>query len=286
MNRTITLSVITINRNNASGLEKTMQSVCSQTSTDFEYIVVDGASTDGSVDIIRRFAEKFGHRLKWISEPDQGIYNAMNKGIGIAEGDYVEFLNSGDCFLGDGVVEMMLSSLKNSLFPTILYGNMLKEMPDGRLMKDRNFAGEKMSFLGFYVGTLNHSSALIKKSMFEKYGLYDESLKIVSDWKWFMQAIILGEERPIYVDTDVSLFDMTGISANNQALCMSERDRVFQELINPMFLADYQKWAASIRQMKRIKRFPWADKLVWVLERGLFKWEKWRSKRKRIQEWQ
>ena len=89
----MTLSIITINRNNAQGLKKTMQSVVSQTSKDLEYIVVDGASTDESVEVIKHFAEQ--RDIRWVSERDKGIYNAMNKGIGMAQGEYVMILNSG-----------------------------------------------------------------------------------------------------------------------------------------------------------------------------------------------
>ena len=97
-------SIVTINRNNASGLEKTMQSVASQTFKDFEYIIIDGASTDASVDVIKAREADFAH-IKWMSEPDSGIYNAMNKGIRMATGDYVQFLNSGDCLAAPDVME-------------------------------------------------------------------------------------------------------------------------------------------------------------------------------------
>ena len=206
----MTLSIITINRNNASGLEKTMKSVLSQTCIAFEYVVVDGASSDASVEVIKTFSDSFGERLKWISEPDKGIYNAMNKGIGMATGDYVQILNSGDSLVSTDVVENMFKALETESFPSILYGNMFKDMPDGKLVKDKSFAGNDMTFLGFYTGTLNHSPAYIKRNLFDKYGLYDEDLRIVSDWKWYLQAIILGEEKPVYVDIDITLFDMNG----------------------------------------------------------------------------
>jgi len=275
----MTLTIITIGRNNASGLDKTMQSVLDQTFTDFEYVVVDGASTDGSVDVIEKYAALFGPRLKWISEPDKGIYNAMNKGIGMASGEYVEFLNSGDCLAGPDVVERMLKVLEEKACPTILYGNMLKDMPDGKILKDRCFAGQDITFLGFYTGTLNHSPAYIRKDLFEKYGLYDESLKIVSDWKSYLQAIILGTEKPVYVDIDVTLFDMTGISETNKDLDKTERKKVLEELIPQTVLSDYDQWAFPIAQIKRLKRHPWAYKLVWFLERCLFKVEKRQRKR-------
>ena len=280
------LTIITINRNNAAGLEKTMKSVLSQTCADFEYVVVDGASTDGSVEVLRRFADHFGDRLKWVSEPDKGIYNAMNKGIRMATGEYIQILNSGDCLAAESVVPAMYAALDKNAYPSILYGNLLKDMPDGKVVKDASFAGEEITFLGLFLGTLNHSSAYIRKSLFDRYGQYDESLKIVSDWKWYLQAIVFGGEKPVYADIDVTLFDMVGISETNKALGQTERERVLQEMVNPAFLADYQEWARPILQMRRLKRHPWAYKMVWLIERCLFKLEKWTSARKGEQRWQ
>ena len=273
------LTIITINRNNAAGLEKTMQSVLSQTSTDFEYVVVDGASTDASVDVIKRLAPGFGDRLKWVSEPDKGIYNAMNKGIGMAAGEYIEILNSGDSLAAKDVVEKMYAAVEKEGHPSILYGNMLKDFPDGRVHRDKGFAGEDITLLSLYIGTLNHSPAYIRRSLFDKYGLYDESLKIDSDWKWYLQAIVFGEEKPVYSDIDVTLFDMTGISETNKELTKAEREQVLRELVRPTVLADYDAWVPSIRMMKRIKRHPWAYKIVWFLERCLFKAEKRKDKK-------
>ena len=276
----MTLSIITINRNNAAGLEKTMRSVASQVGGDFEYVVIDGASTDGSVEVIRSFESSLGDCLKWISEPDKGIYNAMNKGIGKTSGDYLQFLNSGDSLVSDDITMRMTEALKRKEYPPILYGNMLKDMSDGKILRDEGFAGKSISFLGFYTGSLNHPSSYIKKSLFEKYGGYDESLKIVSDWKWFLQAIILGGEKPVYVDMDVTLFDMNGISEKNKALEKAERRRVLSELIPSTILADYDRWALSINRMRRLERHPWANKIVNFLERGLFKMEKRRNRKR------
>ena len=273
------LTIITINRNNAAGLEKTIQSVLSQMRKDFEYVVVDGASTDGSVAVIERLAPAFGDRLKWVSEPDKGIYNAMNKGIGMATGEYIQILNSGDSLVSPEVVDKMYVALEKSGHPSILYGNMLKDFPDGHVHRDKGFEGEDITLLGLYIGTLNHSPAYIRRSLFDQYGLYDESLKIDSDWKWYLQAIVFGEEKPVYVDIDVTLFDMTGISETNTALTKAERAQVLKELVPPTVLADYDAWVPSIRQMRRIKRHPWAYKIVWFLERFLFKLEKREDKK-------
>lgn len=268
------ITVITINRNNAAGLEKTMQSVFSQICPGFEYVVVDGASTDNSVRVIERYADMFGDRMKWISEPDGGIYNAMNKGIGMSSGTYLQFLNSGDCLVSEDVLSNLSSILRGNEQASILYGNLLKAMPNGKVIHDKSFSGKEMTFLDFYNGTLNHSSAFIRRDLFSKYGLYDESLKIVSDWKWFLQAIVFGGEKPIYADVDITLFDMTGISETNTGLTQSERKKVLNESVCPAILSDYREWSQAIRQMKRIQRHPWASKLIRFMDRVIFKLEK------------
>lgn len=272
------LSIITINRNNASGLDKTICSVAVQTFKEFEYIVIDGASTDGSVDVIRKYEPQLAH-LRWVSEPDKGIYNAMNKGLRMALGDYVQILNSADCLASGDVTEKMLSALEKAGDPSILYGNMVKCFPDGHKMVDKCFAGQEITMLGMFTGTLNHDPAYIRRELFEKYGYYDETLKIVSDWKWYLQAIILGGEKPQYVDMNVTLFDMTGISETNKELDKVERKQVLGQLFPKAILADYEKYAFPIDQIKRLQRHPWAYKQVWFMERCLFKLEK--AKRKR-----
>ena len=279
------LSIITINRNNAAGLEKTLQSVTDQTFKEFEYIVVDGASTDGSVEVIKKYESKFAH-LKWISEPDKGIYNAMNKGICMASGDYIQILNSADCLASGDVTEKMLSALEKAGNPSILYGNMIKYFPDGKKIVDKCFAGQEITMLGMFTGTLNHDPAYIRHDLFEKYGYYDETLKIVSDWKWYLQAIILGEEKPHYVDMNVTLFDMTGISETNKELDKTERKQVLDLLFPHAVLADYEKYAFPIDQVKRLQRHSWAYKMVWFLERCLFKLEKAKRKRTKISKYE
>lgn len=282
----MTLSIITINRNNAAGLEKTMRSVASQTCKEFEYIVIDGASIDGSVEVIKKLESEFVH-LKWVSEPDSGIYNAMNKGIRMATGEYIQILNSADCLASDNVTERMLAELERQGRPSILYGNMVKCFPDGHKMVDKCFAGQEITMLGMFTGTLNHDPAYIRRDLFEKYGYYDESLRIVSDWKWYLQAIILGGENPQYVDLDVTLFDMTGISENadSKQKIKEERNKVLEEMIPSVYRNDYERYYKDIYLMRRIHRHPWAFKIVWFLERCLFKMEKRQNKNKLTQSW-
>ena len=280
------LSIITINRNNAVGLEKTMRSVASQTYKEFEYVVVDGASTDGSAEVVKRLEPEFAH-IKWVSETDTGIYNAMNKGIRMASGDYIQILNSGDCLAADDITERMLAALEGLGKPSILYGNMIKCFPDGRRMVDKCFAGQEITMLGMYSGTLNHDPVYIRRDLFEKYGYYDENLKICSDWKWFLQAIVLGNEKPVYIDMDVTVFDMTGISEdeNWKKKIREERQSVLEATIPPACLRDYERYAGDIYMMRRIHRHSWAFKLVRIIERCLFKLEKRNNRKQGQQLW-
>lgn len=271
------LSIITINRNNASGLEKTMRSVLAQTFKEFEYVVIDGASTDGSVDVIKGLEPQFEGRLNWVSEPDSGIYNAMNKGIRMASGDYIQILNSGDMLATPDVTERMLAEVqriteKEGKKPDIVYGNMTKVDSEGRILGK---SGEvEHSLRQFYSSALNHDCAYIRRDLFEKYGYYDENLKIVSDWKWYLQAIGLGGVVPRYVDIDVTIFDAGGISETNLALRNKERRKVLEEVLPPAILWDYDHHAFDAEQMNRLRKHHlyW---LVYFIERCLFKLEKW-----------
>lgn len=283
----MTLTIITINYNNAEGLRKTLASVASQTYADIEHVIVDGGSTDGSVEIIREYARANGahagsltnncHQIHWLSEPDNGIYHAMNKGIRMATGEYIEILNSGDILFDANVTQRMIERLEQINAEKeenvgILYGNMIKVNATGKMVGKSGYT--EYSLRQFYSSTLNHDCAYIRKDLFDKYGLYDENLKIVSDWKWYLQAIGLGQVKPKYVDIDVTIFDDGGISETNLVLRNTERRKVLEEILPPAVLWDYDTHAFEMEQMKRLRRW----KLYWMvyfMERVLFKLEKW-----------
>ena len=290
------LSIITINYNNAEGLRKTLASVVVQTYSDIEHIIIDGGSSDGSVDAIKEYVAAnpkkdpfLKHTIKWVSEKDSGIYNAMNKGIRKASGSYVEILNSGDVLAAPDVTERMISVLNslnlNSLNITenvpILYGNMLKSY-DGKKIINRDTCGNGMytpeSFLYFYKGTLNHDCAYIRRDLFEKYGLYNEEMKICSDWEWYVRAIVLGGEKPVYTNIDVTIFDMNGVSESygkNADIIKRERREYLEKILPPSVLRDYDMYAFPITQYQRLKKHHlWG--VVYFMERVLFKLEKWK----------
>lgn len=273
-------TIITINYNNASGLQKTMESVLAQTSRDFEYVIVDGASSDGSLQVITEKFQKMEEvgtnsiSVRWISEPDSGIYNAMNKGIRMASGAYLQFLNSGDWLVNDRVVEDMLKALTDRC--DILVGDKISVRMDGKIRLERN--NPVVSGLTFYRSTIHHTSAYIRRSLFDKYGLYDETLKIVSDWKWYLTIAGLNKAEVVFTNIYVSYFDISGISNTNRDLDKTERRKVLEELIPAPILVDYDRYHFDIDQMERIKKYPILYGLFWFIERCLFKIEKWRTK--------
>lgn len=252
------LSIITINLNNAEGLEKTICSVINQTYSDREYIVIDGGSTDSSVDVIKKYADKLTY---WVSEPDAGIYNAMNKGIRKTSGDYCQFLNSGDWLVAPDVTERMMEGMPDC---AIYYGNMIT-MQKGKPRVDKGFEGKPITLLDLFLYTINHSPAYIRRDLFGKYGLYDETLKIVSDWKFYLIAVGLNNESVAYRDVNVAMFDVTGISNLNLSLCREERETVIRGLINNNITRDLEEFASIRDTCRRLKKHPW----VWFIVRSL-----------------
>ncbi len=286
------LSIVTINYNNAEGLRKTLASVASQTYSNIEHVIIDAASTDGSVDVIKEYAEASNHAVIWSSERDKGIYNGMNRGIKKATGDYIQILNSGDVLAAPDVTERMINALStlNILHSTenagILYGNMIRDFGNGKLSKDiclgdraksNELRAQEVEWTmdDFIKGTVNHDPTYIHRSLYEKYGLYDENLRICSDWKWFVNAVIFGGEKLYYVPIDVTIFDTTGISETNLDFREKERHAELEKMLPAAILKDYDRYHFPISQYKRLKKYHlWS--IVNFMERVLFKLEKWR----------
>lgn len=289
----MSLSIITINYNNAEGLRKTLASVAVQTYSNIEHVIVDAASTDGSVEIIKEYAGISKHTVIWSSKKDKGIYDGMNKGIRKATGDYIQILNSGDILASDDVTERMMNilnslnvnSLNDKIEVPILYGNMIRDYRNSKINRDTCAGARAKSqeqrvkevewtMDDFIKGTVNHDPTYIHRSLYEKYGLYDEKLKICSDWKWFVNAVVFGGEKLYYVPIDVTIFDTTGISETNLEFREKERYMELEKMLPAAILKDYDQYHFPISQYKRLKKYHlWP--IVYFMERVLFKLNKW-----------
>ncbi|KAF2325941.1 MAG: glycosyltransferase family 2 protein [Flavobacterium nitrogenifigens] len=245
------ITIITINYNNLGGLKRTVESVVNQTWKDFEYIVIDGGSTDGSVGYIESQTKYIDY---WVSEPDKGIYNAMNKGIVKAKGDYVIFLNSGDHFFDNTALDKNHSFIKAKDF---IYFN-LNIIDDSKSII-RKYP-EKLSFSYLYNDTLPHPATFIRRYLFEEKGLYDESLKIVSDWKFFIENICKNNCSYLKVDETLSTFYLDGLSSDmeNKSVIFSEKQFVlesgFSAYIQDMIhLKEFEDVVSNLKKSKKIQ---------------------------------
>lgn len=226
------ISIITVNYNNLNGLKRTMLSVFSQTWKEFEYIVIDGGSTDGS----KEFIESKNNTIDyWVSEPDYGIYNAMNKGIKVTKGEYLLFLNSGDHFYSDNALSYFIPYLNNN--KDILYGNIAVKAKSEWIKT----YPKKLTLQYFINDTLPHPASLIKRVCFGNF-LYDENLKIASDWKFFMLGICKKKLSYLYINKTISTFYLDGISSKMPQLVEKERKQV---------LNDEYLWQMRLKKIKQ-----------------------------------
>ena len=172
----VKLSVITVCFNEKN-IERTCESIVKQTNQDFEWIVIDGGSTDGTLDILEKYKDRIN---VFVSEPDSGIYNAMNKGIKRSSGEYLNFMNGGDEFASIDVIDKFLNLGSEYDNADVIYGNMnyINENKSRIVTFD-----DDLDEIFFYNNCINHQASFIKRNLFDKYGLYNEKLKVVSDWE-------------------------------------------------------------------------------------------------------
>lgn len=223
------ISIITINYNNSIGLADTIRSVISQIDANYEYIVIDGGSTDDSVKVIKQYEDKLSY---WVSERDRGIYHAMNKGIEQATGDYCLFLNSGDTLYDNRV----LFNIVHDLSADIVIGA-IRKATSGYIK--RVCIKESFVLLDFWIeNPIPHQSTFIKRSICSQIR-YDETLKIAGDLKFFLQAIVVNGSTCRSSDYIIANFDENGISSRLGA--DEEWKKIFTELMPPYLFNDYKK---------------------------------------------
>jgi glycosyltransferase involved in cell wall biosynthesis len=210
------LSIITINYNNAKGLQKTIDSVVNQSFQDFDYVVIDGGSTDESMSIAKTYS-----RINYsISERDKGVFDAQNKGIDASKGDYLLFLNSGDVLLHNDVLQQVVN-LK--LKADIWYGDLIFDFGKGKqkLMK----LPHKLTKAYLYQGNIWHPATFIKRVLFNQYGKYNLDYKIAADYDFFFKTIAVNQVSAAQIPFPVSLYDTDGISSKSENMNVINHER-------------------------------------------------------------
>lgn len=228
------ISIITINYNNKAGLEKTIESVLNQDNKSFEYIVIDGGSKDGSKGLLEKYSDQISY---WVSEPDKGIYNAMNKGIHAANGEYLLMLNSGDVLINNKIISEVLSQ---ELLQDIIFGD-VQWLEDGETSFTSFPDVLPYSFFTDLGRSLGHQSAFIKRDLHHKYSFYNENFRIISDWALFLLLICKYNVSYHHLKFPISICDRDGISCNPSFFPLIEKEKKeFLEQEFPAFIEDYK----------------------------------------------
>lgn len=255
------LSILTVNLNNQSGLQKTIESVVNQDYTDFEYVIIDGGSTDQSVEIIENYSSKISW---WVSEPDNGIYHAMNKGIRISTGDYLLFLNSGDWFVHNNVISEVFKDTRQE---DIVYGNVFYVTKQGAVIRQIPPNDKTITLYDLIYSGINHQASFIHKCLFKE-GLYDENYKVFSDWKFLIEKIVFKGCSLKYINVDIAYYNLEGISSDvNNKLLEHERDVILSQVVPSRILPDYR----DVRLVRNSLLGPYLERLnrTYKFQRGI-----------------
>ncbi len=242
------LSIVTINYNNLSGLKKTIGNVLQQSFKDYEWIVVDGGSTDGSRELIGQHQDRFAF---WCSEPDKGIYNAINKGLAHATGDYVQFLNSGDWLYENTTLEKVFAQIDGRY--DICYGDII-HVNDGGKTKKITYPDE-LGFLFFPYNNICHQATFYRRSLFDN-NPYDESFSIVSDWAMNLKLLFEGRTFK-HLDLFVVYYDNQGRSSASDHKHHIERTAAFDKYVPQQIKIDLAHYEQNYHFSRHRKSTRW-----------------------------
>lgn len=255
------LSIITVNRNNAEGLAKTMASVFNQSISDFEYIIVDGASTDDSVKVAKDAISSQNllpeGRIHFSSEPDNGIYNAMNKGVSMASGEYLMFMNSGDCLKNDSIIETIYKLNSNA---DIIIGRVSVLLDDGKTWTSPQLFESDLGLYGLCLKGICHQATLTKRNLLISMP-FDESYHICADWHFFVKQIIFNNCVVELTPLVICDYDGTGVSSSNPKSLDNERKRCMHELFPERIIKEYNTVIDHYYEVIRLK---------WLLDHRCF----------------
>lgn len=239
------ISIITVNLNNNKGLKRTIESVLIQENNNIEQIIIDGGSIDGSISTIEKFEIEFqkkGISLKWYSEKDDGIYDAMNKGINIATGTYCYFLNSGDFFLTQEATKKFEELNSNAEF---IYFNIMTNLRQITYPP-------RLTFLFFFRWTICHQAIFIRRSIFKEHGGFDTKYKLAADWVHLVENIALRNATYEHINKTITFFQEDGISSMqaSQIRIKKERALYLNSTIPSIIQNDYLNYISTLEEIQ------------------------------------
>ena len=253
------ISIITTSYNSARTLRDTMDSVLRQSYADYEYIVVDGASKDGTVDIIREYEPRFEGRMRWVSESDRGIYDAMNKGVAMATGDVVGLLNSDDFYTSDDILATVAREFSSSDAPDAIYGDVhyVDEVDTTKVVRyysSRGFTRKRM-LMGYMPA---HPSFYVRKECYEKYGAFDTSYRVAADFENLLRLIYVNEISIRYIAKDFVTMRMGGASSSGLSSyrrIISDHFRAYSKNgVKPRYVLYFWRYAKKLFEFSRKNR--------------------------------
>lgn len=254
MQSKVQFSIITVCFNSAATIGASIRSLQNQTFQDFEHIIVDGASTDNTADIVAQLADD---RVHLYSEPDDGIYDAMNKGVKLARGEFVYFLNSDDRLYDNNVLETIYRAAQSSPTSDIIYGDVRGETEEGTIDIPQPPLLDKR-VLAFT--TVCHQAAFFRRELFETIGLMRTDYKIVSDWEWLYRAVMVQKRSYLHLPQLVATIGLEGVSqtddfSSEKYTALREHLSYSEVLLYRRLPRYFRKWKWPIkRELMRVWR--------------------------------
>ena len=245
----VKISIVTVVFNDKKGFRKTAESVISQEARyniDYEWIVIDGNSTDGTFDEIRKYDN---HITYWVSESDCGIYDAMNKSLSHTNGEYLIFMNAGDCFYNNEVLKRVINHKSFGAFDYLIGNTYL--VKDGMIIGKPDIPGEITAKM-LYMRSMPHQATFMRASRLRALGGYDTSYRIAADAKFFFQDIVMNDALCSNLNFFTTLYDISGVSSVAWKCNLEERGRYLAELLPNRIRADYQRYCYGDTLLEKV----------------------------------
>ena len=234
------VSIITVCKNAENAIERTILSVVTQScfAENIEYVIINGASTDKTIEIIKQYSDKYP--IKWISEPDPGIYNAMNKALKMAAGEIIYFINAGDRLFDEKTIKLVLNEFEKGgadfLYTDILTCN-INNLSEAKIKK---FNQADKYFL--FRDCICHQASFFEKNVIEKFGGFNEEFKLAADYEMLLKIMADKNLKKTYLPITVAYYDVTGISSTSEDIVKKERVEIQKHFFSYFETLVYGSW--------------------------------------------